>query len=66
MTTETNQIPINMQDVDVVRSVPEGLSDLDAKLYIAAMSRIRTENSIRMLEEKATSEKGEKNASRKG
>ena len=57
MTTENN-ITINMQDVDVVRQLNPAFSDL---LTIAAVSRIRAENTQR-IEAEAVSEK--KNAKR--
>jgi hypothetical protein len=44
MTTETN-ITINMQDVDVVRQLNPAFSDL---LTIAAVSRLRAENTQRI------------------
>ncbi len=44
MTTENN-ITINMQDVDVVRQLNPAFSDL---LTIAAVSRIRAENTQRI------------------
>jgi hypothetical protein len=44
MTTESN-ITINMQDVDVVRQLNPAFSDL---LTIAAVSRIRAENTQRI------------------
>jgi hypothetical protein len=44
MTTENN-ITINMQDVDVVRQLNPAFSDL---LTIAAVSRLRAENTRRI------------------
>ena len=64
MTTENktaateNNITINMQDVDVVRQLNPAFSDL---LTIAAVSRLRAENTQR-IEAEAVSEK--KNAKR--
>ena len=57
MTTENN-ITINMQDVDVVRQLNPAFSDL---LTIAAVSRLRAENT-QQIEAEAVSEK--KNAKR--
>jgi hypothetical protein len=57
MTTENN-ITINMQDVDVVRQLNPAFSDL---LTIAAVSRLRAENTQR-IETEVVSEK--KNAKR--
>jgi len=45
MTTENTNITINMQDVDVVRALNPAFSDL---LTIAAVSRLRAENTQRI------------------
>ena len=45
MTTENTNITINMQDVDVVRQLNPAFSDL---LTIAAVSRLRAENTQRI------------------
>ena len=58
MTTENTNITITMQDVDVVRALNPAFSDL---LTIAAVSRLRAENTQR-IEAEAVSEK--KNAKR--
>ena len=53
MTTENTNITINMQDVDVVRQLNPAFSDL---LTIAAVSRLRAENTQR-IEAEAVEEK---------
>ena len=55
MTTENN-ITINMQDVDVVRQVNPAFAD---QLMIAAVSRMRAENTQR-IEAEAVEKKPEK------
>ena len=45
MTTENTNITINMQDVDVVRQLNPAFSD---QLTIAAVSRLRAENTQRI------------------
>ena len=53
MTTENTNITITMQDVDVVRQLNPAFSDL---LTIAAVSRLRAENTQR-IEAEAVEEK---------
>ena len=45
MTTENTNITINMQDVDVVRQLNPAFAD---QLTIAAVSRLRAENTQRI------------------
>ena len=45
MTTDNNNITITMQDVDVVRQVNPAFAD---QLMIAAVSRLRAENTQRI------------------
>ena len=58
MTTENN-ITINMQDVDVVRALNPAFSDL---LTIAAVSRLRAENTQRIEAEAVTEKKNAKSS----